>query len=369
MKITKTETWFCRRNPKFQSGAPGGAPFPWDVVLLRLGTAEGFESTVSFLASKSGLATEENLHEAILPLVLGRDTSEREAIWNEFQNYDRRLTFFPAFLPGPVDVALWELASLEAGLPLFRYMGAKRTSLPVYAAGVCHESAAEYGHEAVRLAASGIGAYKARPRGPWRVDMEIASSLRKHAGPEMILLFHPCADYSLDEAITVGKHLEGLGFLWLQEPFRDYQMTKYRKLSEELSIPVAASETTRGPRWDADALIRGGVDIALADISWENGITGALKIAALAEELALPCELPGTSMGLMDLVNVHAACAISNVRWFEYPLPAEKFCFPLKTPLKISGGRISPCEIPGLGADISWDDVDNQCVSKRMSKL
>ena len=369
MKITKAETWFCRRDSKFLSGASGGAPFPWDMVLLRLTAAEGYESTVSFLASRSGLATEEYLHETILPLVLGRDTSEREVLWEEFQNYDRRMTFFPAFLPGPIDVALWELASLEAALPLFRYMGAKRTSLPVYGGGVCHETAAEYTREAERMAEQGIRAYKARPRGPWRMDMKIATALRKEAGEDMILLFHPCADYSLDEAISVGRHLEDLNYFWLQEPFRDYQMTKYRKLSEELTILVAASETTRGPHWEADVLMRGGVDIALADISWENGITGTLKIASLAEELGLPCEMAGTSMGLMDLVNVHAACAISNAGWFEYPLPGEKFSFPLKTPLKISGGRIAPSELPGIGADISWDDVDNQCVSKRMSKI
>ena len=56
--------------------------------------------------------TESYLEDNIAPVVLGRSAYEREAIWQELWNIDRNLTFFPVYLPGPVDVALWDMACL-----------------------------------------------------------------------------------------------------------------------------------------------------------------------------------------------------------------------------------------------------------------
>ncbi len=371
MKITKAETWFCRRDKNyFDNARTGGSPMPWDVVVLRLSAEEGFSSVVSFLGARSGLVTEAYLHENILPVVLGRDAHEREAIWHEFWNLDRHLTFFPIYLPGPIDVALWELAALQADLPLYRYIGAYRTSLPVYASGLFHDTAEEYVAEGKKYAADGIGAYKAHPCGPWRKDMEIAEALRAGLGKEAILLSDPVAEYTLEEAIRVGRHLESLDFLWLEEPFRDFELTKYKKLCDALDLPVAATETTRGAHWGvAQAIIHGGVDIVRADVSWKNGVTGTLKIAHLAEAFGLDCEIHTTTMGLMDLANVHVSCAIRNCEYFEYFVPEENFRFPLRRPLEIIEGRIAVPETPGIGGEIDWDGVDRMCVSHRVSSL
>ena len=205
MRITEAETWLCRRDRNyFDSSRTGRSPMPWDVVVLRLATDTGLSSVVSFLGARSGLVTEAFLHENILPVVLGRDPHDREAIWHEYWNMDRHLCFFPVYLPGPIDAALWELAALEASLPLHRYIGSYRTSLPVYASGLFHEAADEYVAEAKRYAADGIRAYKGHPCGPWRKDMEIHAALRNGVGPDVALFSDPVGEYSLDEAIRVG---------------------------------------------------------------------------------------------------------------------------------------------------------------------
>ena len=76
----------------------------------------------------------------IAPVVLGRSPYDREKIWHEFWNIDRHLTFFPVYLPGPIDVALWDICAKAAGLPLYQYLGAYREQLPVYASGLFHTS-------------------------------------------------------------------------------------------------------------------------------------------------------------------------------------------------------------------------------------
>ena len=168
----------------------------------------------------------------------------------------------------------------------------------------------------------------------------------------------------------MGRHLESLDFLWLEEPFRDFELTKYKKLCDALDLPVAATETTRGAHWGvAQAIIHGGVDIVRADVSWKNGVTGTLKIAHLAEAFGLDCEIHTTTMGLMDLANVHVSCAIRNCEYFEYFVPEENFRFPLRRPLEIMEGRIAVPETPGIGGEIDWDGVDRMCVSHRVSSL
>lgn len=372
MRITEAETWLCRRDRNyFDSSRTGRSPMPWDVVVLRLATDTGLSSVVSFLGARSGVVTEAFLHDNILPVVLGRDPHDREAIWHEFWNMDRHLCFFPVYLPGPIDAALWELAALEASLPLHRYIGSYRTSLPVYASGLFHETADEYVAEAKRYAADGIRAYKGHPCGPWRKDMEIHAALRDGVGPDVALFSDPVGEYALDEAIRVGRHLETLGYVWLEEPFRDFELTKYRKLCDALDLPIAATETTRGAHWGvAQAIALGGLDIVRADVSWKNGVTGTLKIAHLAEAFGINCEIHTTTMALMDLANLHVSCAIRNCEYFEYFVPEENFRFPLKTPLAVSAdGRIEAPEKPGIGGDIDWDAIDGMCVSHRRTPV
>ncbi len=225
MKIVKFETWWVKRNKcLFDEKRKGKSTMDWDVVVLKLTTDNGFEGIATALAARSGRVTESYLHDNIAPVVLGASPYDREKIWHELWNIDRHLTFFPVYLPGPVDVALWDICAKAAGLPLYQYIGACRQSLPVYASGLFQEDPEEY----VR---------------------EIHENIRKAAGPDMKLMSDPVAEYTLEEAVKVGRHLEKLGYEWLEEPFRDFELNKYTQLCAALDIPIAATETTRGCHW------------------------------------------------------------------------------------------------------------------------
>ena len=86
--------------------------------------------------------------------------------------------FFPVFLPGPVDVAIWDIAAKEAGLPLFEFLGAYRSSMPAYASSQFMPTIDEYLVEAQHYWDIGVRGYKAHPGGDWRMHIEIAEALR-----------------------------------------------------------------------------------------------------------------------------------------------------------------------------------------------
>jgi L-alanine-DL-glutamate epimerase-like enolase superfamily enzyme len=366
MKIAKFEVWQCvRSEPLFDNARTGRSPMPWDIVVLKLTTDTGIEGLATACAARSAHITAAFLLELVAPVVLGRDVTDRESIWHELNTIDRHITFFPNYLPGPVDVAVWDIAAKAAGLPLFRYLGAYRTSLPVYASSLWLDGPAAYVREAKHYASRGIKAYKAHPPGPWRIDMEVHRALRAELGYAHVLMTDPVAEYPLEIAIRVGRDLEKLNYHWFEEPFRDFELAKYAKLCAALDIPIAATETTRGGPYGVAQVIKyDAADIVRADVSWKPGITGTMKIAHMAEANGLQCEIHTTTMGPMDIANLHVSCAIRNCEYFELFVPEEKFRFPMKDPWPIdSQGFIHVPEKPGLGIEFDWAGIDRLCVS------
>ncbi|MDR2390544.1 MAG: mandelate racemase [Planctomycetota bacterium] len=368
MNIKKFETWWLKRDKSlFDEERTGKSVMAWDVIVLKLTADTGVEGIATVLAARSGKVAEAFLYDNIAPVVIGRSAYDREKIWHEFWNIDRHLTFFPVYLPGPIDTALWDMAAKAAGLPLYRYLGAYRDTLPVYASSLFYPTPEDYINEALRYKAQGITCYKVHPPGPFRLDMKIHRMLREAVGPDMLLMSDPVGEYSLDEAIKVGRDLEKLDYVWLEEPFRDFELEKYAQLCAALDIPVAATETTRGCHWGvAQAVARKAADIVRADVSWKCGVTGTVKIAHLAESFGLRCEVHTTTMNYMDIANLHVSCSIRNCEWFEYFVPEEDFRFPMRGLLPIGGnGMITVPEKPGIGAEIDWDLVDKCCVSHK----
>ena len=129
----------------------------------------------------------------------------------------------------------------------------------------------------------------------------------------------------------MGRHLEKLGYEWLEEPFRDFELNKYTQLCAAWIFPLPPrrlpGDVTGGV---AQVINQKAADIVRADVSWKCGVTGTLKIAHLAESFGMQCEIHTTTMNYMDLVNLHVSCAIRNCRYFEYFVPEEDFMFPMK---------------------------------------
>lgn len=371
MYIEKFETWICGR-PKgmFDASREGAAPMPWDYGVGKITTSDGVEGLATFWAARSGAVTDAYLTDVIAPVIMGRSIHDREKVWHDFWNIDRHGAFFPVFLPGPIDVALWDAAAKTAELPLHQYIGSYRTSLPAYASSLWLATIEEYVEEAKKYVAKGFKAYKIHPCGPSDMDMAIHAAVREAVGPDIVLMTDPVAEYSLAEAIKVARHAESLNFRWFEEPFRDYELDKYARLRAAVDIEIVGTETTRGGPWGvAQAIASGACDTVRADVSWKAGITGTLKSAHLAEAHGLNCELHTTTMGPMDMANLHVSCAIRNCDYFELFVPEDVFQAPMVQSYDDfidDEGMIHAPTGPGLGCDIDWDLVDNACTSHRV---
>jgi L-alanine-DL-glutamate epimerase-like enolase superfamily enzyme len=175
----------------------------------------------------------------------------------------------------------------------------------------------------------------------------------------------PVAPYTLEEAVRLGRVLEEMNYIWLEEPLPDEAFGALRELTRILDIPIVGTEVLpKHPYSVAECAASRVVDAVRADPSWSGGITGTLKTARLAEAFHMNCELHTTILHPLEMVNLHLNGAITNSRYFELLWPTATFAFGLKAGLPIENGTASMPEGPGLGVDLDWDLIENATIAE-----
>lgn len=309
-------------------------------------------------ASAAGSA---RLAKSLEPFLAGRDVYEREALWHDFRLRNRMWGHLPIYVWGPIDCCLWLLAAEAAGLPLYRYIGAARQTIPVYLSSMFLDDADDYVAEALATQAAGYAAYKLHPPGKSvEADLEIHAAVRQAVGGNFDLMSDPVATMTLPDALRYGRGLERLGFKWFEEPMADESIPALAELTRQLDIPVVGTETLAGhPYSVADIVARNVVDAVRADVSWTGGVTGVLKTAHLAEAFSMNCEIHTAIFHPLEMVNLHLCAAVRNCSYLELLGPVEDFAFGLTEPLPISNGIAMLPEGPGLGRDLDWALIEN----------
>lgn len=357
MKITDIEIRMCSAqstDPTTMVNLSGGS-VP-DVLMLTVRTDEGIEGHSFGFGGLDARVTGAAVS-TLKSFFLGRDPLAREANARDFRDFDRRWNHAPVYAYGPFDNACWDIVGKWAGLPVHDLIGRAHDSLPVYASSMFLTGGVDaYVQQALEVKEAGFAAYKLHVPGPFTLDMKIHEAVRKAVGDDFDLMSDPVATYTYAQAMRVGRHLEELGYLWLEEPVYDYDLNSLRRLARDLDIPIAGTETPAGgPFSTAEYIVRDAVDIVRTDPSWRGGITGALKTAHLAEAHGLPCEVHTAIYHPLEFANAHVALSIPNTSFFEVLYPSDDFAHGLTTPLPISDGTLTASTEPGLGVDYDWD--------------
>jgi L-alanine-DL-glutamate epimerase-like enolase superfamily enzyme len=218
-----------------------------------------------------------------------------------------------------------------------------------------------YVSEARAVQAAGMKAYKFHPTGKsLAADIETHRAVREADGSDFPLMSGPVAPYTLDEAVRLGRELERLSCLWLEEPLPDEAFGALRELTRILDIAMIGTEVLpKHPYSVAECLATRVVDGVRADPSWSGGVTGTLKTAHLAEAFHAPCELHTTLFHPLEPVSLRLNGAIAGSRCFEVLWPLEKFDFGLASPLPNSAGMERLAAAPGLGIALDRELIEN----------
>ena len=246
--------------------------------------------------------------------VIGEDPLARERLYQLLHKGTRWVYQEPGWF-GDFDNCLWDIAGKAAGLPVYALVGRVREALPIYVTG--GDMSLDGYLKSIEAGTSfGVTAYKTHSYKGGMADIPIFTKLREVVGPDYGLINDPVCSYTLREAIEVGRIMEELGFIWLEEPMFEQKMNLYQELCRTLTMPVMATERLMHDiDLSAQWLIQGATDRLRANA--RHGTTQVLKLAHFAELYGTNVELNGQG-GLFGLLHAHLGCCIDNTDFYEY---------------------------------------------------
>ncbi|MCC7372739.1 MAG: mandelate racemase [Chloroflexi bacterium] len=328
------------------------------ISLVEVVTDEGIVGYGSARAQggSGGRALADPILTVAAPRAIGQDPLNRERIWQSLAKLERA-GYLPIFATSAIDVALWDIAGKALNLPVWKLLGGCRESLPAYASSAHMESVDAYLREVDDIRERGYGAYKIHPTGRANEDIALCRAVREAVGPDFPLMLDPGGVYTRDEAMRVGRAIERLGFVWYEEPLRDYDFTGYAELSRALDIPVQVAEVVPGhANLSTEYILRGAGDHLRSDVYWKGGITGVLKTAHLCEAFNMPLEIHHGASPIMNWANLHVSLAIPNCGWYEVLVPEDRYDYGLMAYANPGpDGLMHAPTTPGLGVEIDWE--------------
>ena len=313
--------------------------------------------------------------------LIGENPLRREQHWSEIK---RALRKYDRMGMGPVDIALWDIAGKYHDAPIHELLGTYRERYPTYASTYqgdrnggldSPEAYADFAEECLEM---GYPAYKMHVwGGDWRDTDELIAAIHAvgdRVGDEMDLMLDPaCEPATFADAVKIGRACDEEDFLWYEDPYRDGGISQqgHRKLRQLLETPILQTEHVRGLEPHTDFMANEATDFVRADPEYDAGITGAMKIARVAEGFGLDVEFhaPGPAQR-------HCIAAVRNTNYYEMALVGPK-CANTSPPVYAgdyedqldsvdANGQVTVPGGPGLGVEYDWDFIDDHRAGGRV---
>lgn len=336
---------------------------------VRIETADGCrgEYVTHWVASPSALGQTLML----APLLLGREAEQRQGIYDDLKREARQ---FDHMGHGPLDIALWDWQGKQLGCSVGTLLGAHRTRLPAYAS-TYHgdrngglDSKEAFADFALQCREMGYRAFKIHGwhDGDAREEAANVLHVRKAAGDDMELMLDPaCELRTFADTLRVGRACDEARFFWLEDAYRDSGTSAFAhaRLRQMIRTPILQTEHVRGVEPKADFLIAGGTDMLRSDPEYDLGITGTMKIHALAEAFGIDVEVHACGPA-----HRHVMAATRNSNFYEVALVGPD-CPNAVPPVYTCGytdqldcigpdGCVPVPDGPGLGVTYDWDYIE-----------
>jgi len=274
-----------------------------------------------------------------------------------------------------IDMALWDIAGKYYDAPIYELLGEFRKNLPTYASttpGDDHpdglstpEAYADFAEQCLEM---GYPAYKIHTwrEAPMSKHIAMLTAVAERVGGKMDLMLDPASTFmTFADAYKIGRACDDLGYLWLEDPYRDGGVSAFghRKLRQMIRTPILQTEHVRGLEQHVDFLVADGTDFVRIDNDYDGGVTGVMKIAHASEGFGLDAELhaPGPT-------RRHVMAAIRNTNYYELGLVHPKMGR-AAPPIYLDGysdeldaidsnRNVQPPEKPGIGVEIDWAFIE-----------
>lgn len=246
-----------------------------------------------------------------------------------------------------LQVALWDLAAKEVGLPLHQMLGSRRSKVRAYASGLdYHLSDDAFCAFFAHANSIGYNAFKIKVGNPdFAWDMHRLELLRRSVRPGALFMIDANEAWGAKEALTKLEaiHRAGIDLLWVEDPILRNDYEGLRLLKQATPWTLINSGEYLDVSGKRQLMAAGGTDI----LNVHGQVTDVMRIGWLAAEMGIPVSLGNTFLE----VGVHMACALPEVEWLEYSF--QNFDHLVEQPVEIRDGWAYAPDRPGHGLVLS----------------
>lgn len=293
------------------------------------------------------------------PFVLGRQLDDISQIHQDMQAKYVPLKHISSSL---FDIALHDAKAKSLGLPLYQMLGegTEQQKIRAYASSPVFDSIEAYISYCHDMLAQGFNAIKIHPPCVYAIDKDLVKALQAEFGDQQIgWSLDVDANYSLDEALSMGKLLDEYQWEFFEEPLPDSNLSGYQTLVSSLNLDViSGGNSLPHPLLIEYGLKQGYWDRSRFDVTSIGGFTSAMQVMQSTKEQGSLAEVQSWGYTLTQAANLHLMLAYKDCRYFEQAAPYEKYEFGATHVFRPDAeGYIQAPTSPGLGVDLDWDKV------------
>ncbi|MBM3417188.1 MAG: dipeptide epimerase [Bacteroidetes bacterium] len=182
------------------------------------------------------------------------------------------------------DMALYDIASQHAGMPLYKFLGGENNKVIVTDYTVSIGEPQKMAADALKIKNEGYPAIKVKLGLDGKKDAERIRAIRAAVGNDIPLRIDANQGWKVKEAIETLNALAAFDIQYCEEPIARWKFMKLNKVKQNSPIPIMADECC-GDEHDAERLIElDACDYFNIKLGKSGGIFKALKMVKLAEK-------------------------------------------------------------------------------------
>jgi L-alanine-DL-glutamate epimerase-like enolase superfamily enzyme len=266
-----------------------------------------------------------------------------------------RLIYANSSIKSAFDMALYDIASQHAGMPLYQFLGGSKNKVLETDMTVSIGTPEKMQADAARFKEAGFPAIKVKLGEAKGIDTDRIRAIREAVGHDTPLRIDANQGWgTADNAIAVLQALHEFGVEHCEEPIARWRFMELAHVSKNSPIPIMADESC-GDDHDAERLIAlKACQMFNIKLGKSGGFTKGLKIARLGEAAGMHLQVGGFMESRLGMTAAaHLALANDAIYHCDFDTPLMFTEDPVIGGITYSNkGVIDVPEVPGLGAAI-----------------
>jgi len=250
------------------------------------------------------------------------------------------------------DMALYDIAAKNAGMPLYQYLGGKvREVESDITIGIASPEA--MAQKAIAFKQNGANVLKVKLGKDAPTDVERIKQIRAAVGNDMKIRVDANQGWEFDDAVFALEGISEYDIEFCEQPMRTWYDDRLSELKKRSPVKVMADESVFNHHDARKQIETGSCDYINIKFSKSGGIAEAKKIHDVAAGHGIPCMMGGMLESRIALsAKLHFVYASPNIKFYDMDTcMLGHLQDPCIGGVTYNGYFLNFNDAPGIGAD------------------